>query len=163
MHLQHASSLWQGTVKEGSGTIFTESGGLNYIPYSYGSRFEDKVGTNPEELIAAAHAACFSMALAIEIEKAEFTPENLKTAATVTLEKQGENWEVTSSRLRVEARVPGMEQSKLDELAEVAKTNCPISRLLKTEISVETKLEDGFSENRTQSTDSSETSGTINL
>jgi osmotically inducible protein OsmC len=131
-----ASANWQGTGKEGKGTLTTETGILNHTPYSYSSRFETGTGTNPEELVAAAHAGCFTMKLSFLISGAGFTPDNIDTKATVTLE----NGAVTSSHLVVNATVPGLEKSKFDELVEDAKANCPISKLLNTNITLEGKV-----------------------
>src|ERR1044072_3544137 len=131
-----ASANWQGTGKEGKGTLTTETGVLNHTPYSYSSRFESGTGTNPEELVAAAHAGCFSMKLSFLISGAGFTPGNIDTKATVTLE----NGAVTSSHLVVNATVPGLEKGKFDELVEDAKANCPISKLMNTNITLEALL-----------------------
>jgi osmotically inducible protein OsmC len=133
---RNASANWQGTGKDGKGTVTTQSTVLNSTPYSYKSRFEDGNGTNPEELIAAAHAGCFTMKLSFLISGAGFTPENLDTKATVTLE----NGAVTGSHLELKATVPGLDAAKFAELAEEARTNCPISKLLNTEITLEASL-----------------------
>jgi osmotically inducible protein OsmC len=133
---RNASANWQGTGKDGKGTVTTQSTVLNSTPYSYKSRFEDGNGTNPEELIAAAHAGCFTMKLSFLISGAGFTPENLDTKATVTLE----NGAVTGSHLELKATVPGLDQAKFAELAEEARTNCPISKLLNTEITLDASL-----------------------
>lgn len=133
---RNASANWQGTGKDGKGTVTTQSTVLNSTPYSYKSRFEDGNGTNPEELIAAAHAGCFTMKLSFLISGAGFTPENLDTKATVTLE----NGAVTGSHLELRATVPGLDATKFAELAEEARTNCPISKLLNTEITLDASL-----------------------
>lgn len=133
---RNASANWQGTGKDGKGTVTTQSTVLNATPYSYKSRFEDGNGTNPEELIAAAHAGCFTMKLSFLISGAGFTPENLDTKATVTLD----NGAVTGSHLELKATVPGLDKAKFDELAEEARTNCPISKLLNTEITLDATL-----------------------
>lgn len=133
---RNASANWQGTGKDGKGTVTTQSTVLNSTPYSYKSRFEDGNGTNPEELIAAAHAGCFTMKLSFLISGAGFTPENLDTKATVTLE----NGAVTGSHLELKAKVPGLDAAKFAELAEEARTNCPISKLLNTEITLDASL-----------------------
>jgi len=133
---RNASANWQGTGKDGKGTVTTQSTVLNGTPYSYKSRFEDGNGTNPEELIAAAHAGCFTMKLSFLISGAGFTPENLDTKATVTLE----NGAVTGSHLELRATVPGLDAAKFAELAEEARTNCPISKLLNTEITLDASL-----------------------
>lgn len=131
-----ASANWQGTGKDGKGTVSTQSTVLNNTAYSYKSRFEDGTGTNPEELIAAAHAGCFTMKLSFLISGAGFTPENIDTKGTITLE----NGAITSSHLEVKATVPGLDAAKFKELADDAKANCPISKLLNTEISMEATL-----------------------
>lgn len=133
---RNASANWQGTGKDGKGTVTTQSAVLSSTPYSYKSRFEDGNGTNPEELIAAAHAGCFTMKLSFLISGAGFTPENLDTKATVTLE----NGAVTGSHLELKATVPGLDAEKFAELAEEARTNCPISKLLNTEITLDASL-----------------------
>ncbi|MBP1651896.1 MAG: OsmC family protein [Bacteroidetes bacterium] len=133
---RNASANWQGTGKDGKGTVTTQSAVLSSTPYSYKSRFEDGNGTNPEELIAAAHAGCFTMKLSFLISGAGFTPENLDTKATVTLE----NGAVTGSHLELKATVPGLDAAKFAELAEEARTNCPISKLLNTEITLDASL-----------------------
>ncbi|WP_343669173.1 OsmC family protein [Chitinophaga sp.] len=133
---RNASANWQGTGKDGKGTVTTQSAVLNGTPYSYKSRFEDGNGTNPEELIAAAHAGCFTMKLSFLISGAGFTPGNLDTKATVTLE----NGAVTGSHLELKATVPGLDAAKFAELAEEARTNCPISKLLNTEITLDASL-----------------------
>jgi lipoyl-dependent peroxiredoxin len=131
-----ASANWQGTGKDGKGAVTTQSSVLNNTPYSYKSRFEEGTGTNPEELIAAAHAGCFTMKLSFLISGAGFTPENIDTKGTITLE----NGAITSSHLEVKATVPGLDAAKFKELADDAKANCPISKLLNTEISMEATL-----------------------
>jgi osmotically inducible protein OsmC len=139
--IRKATALWQGNLKSGSGSISTESGVLKSVPYTFGMRFEDLNGTNPEELIAAAHAACFSMALSAEIEKCGTRPDMIDTEAVLTLDSPGGKWTITEILLKVKARVPGLEGSKFDSAVEIAKTNCPVSRLLKTKISVNAVLE----------------------
>jgi lipoyl-dependent peroxiredoxin len=131
-----ASANWQGTGKDGKGTVSTQSGVLSNTAYSYKSRFEEGTGTNPEELIAAAHAGCFTMKLSFLLSGAGFTPENIDTQAAITLE----NGAITSSHLVVKVKAPGLEQDKFKELADDAKANCPISKLLNTEISMEASL-----------------------
>ncbi len=136
-----ASAVWQGGLKDGKGTISTQSGTLKETQYSFGSRFETGVGTNPEELIAAAHAGCFTMALSAQLTDAGMVPENLETTAAVTLEKTDDGPTVTKIHLKTRAKVPGAEKEKFDELAKKAKEGCPISRLLKAaEISVDAQL-----------------------
>jgi lipoyl-dependent peroxiredoxin len=131
-----ASAVWNGTIMEGKGSISTQSTVLNNAQYSFKTRFADGVGTNPEELIAAAHAGCFTMQLSANIGEAGFTPESLETSCEVTFE----NGSVTKSHLTVHAKVEGLEQSKFAELVEHAEKNCPISKLLNTEISVDSSL-----------------------
>ena len=131
-----ASAVWNGTIMEGQGTMSTQSTVLNNAQYSFKTRFADGVGTNPEELIAAAHAGCFTMQLSANIGEAGFTPETLETACEVTFE----NGTVTKSHLTVHATVNGLEEDKFKELVEHAEKNCPISRLLKLEISVDASL-----------------------
>jgi len=136
-----ASAIWRGGLKDGKGAISTESGVLKETQYSFGTRFENGVGTNPEELIAAAHAGCFSMALSAELGKAGLTPESIHTTATVTLEKTDAGFTVTQSHLDVTARVPGADTAKVLEITNAAKAGCPISRLLKASITMNAELE----------------------
>jgi osmotically inducible protein OsmC len=136
-----ASAVWNGTLKEGKGTISTESGLLSEAQYSFSTRFEDGKGTNPEELIAAAHAGCFSMALSAQLTNAGTPPERVATSATVTLEKREPGFTVTNVHLDVTAKVPGATPESFDTAANAAKAGCPISRLLNTEITMSAKLE----------------------
>jgi lipoyl-dependent peroxiredoxin len=136
-----ASAVWRGGLKDGKGAISTESGVLKETQYSFGTRFENGVGTNPEELIAAAHAGCFSMALSAELGQAGITPESIHTTATITLEKTETGWSVTESHLDVTAKIPGVDQGKFTAAANAAKAGCPISRLLKANVSMDTGLE----------------------
>ena len=135
------SAVWQGDLKSGKGTVSTDSGVLTNQQYSFGTRFENGKGTNPEELIAAAHASCFTMALSAQLGNAGLTPESVRTTATVTLEKQEGGFAVTESHLDVVARVPGADQAKFDQAANNAKEGCPISKLLKAKITMDAKLE----------------------
>jgi len=136
-----ASAVWHGSLKEGKGTISTQSGVLKDTQYSFGSRFENGIGTNPEELIAAAHAGCFTMALTAQLTSADLTPETLETSAVVTLGKTDDGPTVTKIHLTTRAKVPGVEKEKFDELAKKAKEGCPISRLLKAaEITLDAQL-----------------------
>lgn len=135
-----AHAEWQGTGKEGKGTMSTQSGVLSATPYGFNTRFGDAKGTNPEELIAAAHAGCFSMALAFALTNAGFTPTKINTSAVVTLDQDNPGFKVTRSDLKLEASVPNITQDKFKELAEGAKAGCPISKLLKAEISLDWKL-----------------------
>jgi osmotically inducible protein OsmC len=133
---RHATAIWNGSIKDGNGTLSSQSGGLDNTPYSFNSRFEDGKGTNPEELIAAAHAGCFAMQLSAFLTEEEFEPESLQTKGEVTF-KDGN---ITNSHLTLEAKIDNIDQEKFDELVQKAKKNCPISKLLNTEISVEAKL-----------------------
>ncbi len=134
------SAAWQGGLKDGKGSISTQSGALNAHPYGFASRFEGVKGSNPEELIAAAHASCFTMALSLILGNAGFVAERLDTSAAVTIEQVGEGFEITSSRLTLRARIPGIEPAKFTELTGMAKVGCPVSKLLKTEITLEASL-----------------------
>src|SRR5207237_9684733 len=136
-----ASAVWRGGLKDGKGTISSESGALKETQYSFSTRFENGVGTNPEELIAAAHAGCFSMAFSAELGKAGITPESISTTATVTLEKTDAGFTVTDSQLDVTARIPGADKAKALEIANGAKAGCPISRLLKADITMDARIE----------------------
>lgn len=131
-----ATANWKGSGKEGKGTNTTQSGVLNNTQYSFNSRFADGIGTNPEELIAAAHAGCFTMKLSFVIGAAGFTPDNIDTKCTITLGDGA----ITSSHLEVTATVPGMDAEKFAAAAADAKANCPISKLLNTEITMDAKL-----------------------
>lgn len=137
-----ATAHWEGSLKEGKGTLSTESGALEYSPYGFNTRFEDGPGTNPEELIGAAHAGCFSMAFSMLLGEAGFTPEKIATNASVTLEKLESGYAITGIRLDLQARIPGIEQAQFDEIAEKAKVGCPVSKLLNTEITLEKTLDD---------------------
>ncbi len=136
-----ASAVWHGSLKEGKGTISTQSGTLHDAQYSFKTRFENGVGTNPEELIAAAHAGCFTMALSMQLTENNMVPDSLETSATVTMEMLAEGPTVTKIHLVTKAKVPGAEKAKFDELAKKAKEGCPISRLLKAaEITLDAQL-----------------------
>jgi osmotically inducible protein OsmC len=141
--IRKASAIWNGSLKEGKGTISTESGALSTARYSFSTRFESEHGTNPEELIAAAHAGCFTMALSAQLGNAGITPESLETTASVTLEKLEAGFTVTKVHLDVEARIPGADDSALQKAAKAAEVGCPISRLLKAEITMTAKLVSG--------------------
>lgn len=134
------SAVWQGGIKDGGGTISTETGVLKDAPYGFSSRFENGKGTNPEELIAAAHAACFSMALSLMLGEAGATPARLETHAAVTLEKKGDGFEITASHLDLIAKVPGIDDVKFQEIAGKAKDGCPVSKLLNAKITLNAKL-----------------------
>ena len=135
------SAIWNGDLKGGKGTFSTESGALKDVQYSFSTRFENGVGSNPEELIAAAHAGCFSMALSGQLGAAKLTPKSVRTTATVTLEKTDAGFTVTRVHLDVVANVPGATQEAFDQAAANTKTGCPISRLLNTEITMTARLE----------------------
>ena len=135
------TAVWHGSLKEGNGTISTQSGTLKETQYSFKARFADGVGTNPEELIAAAHAGCFTMALSAEITKAGLTPDSIETAAVLTLDVSGEKPTITKIHLTTKAKIPGIEKAKFDELAHNAEVGCPVSRLLKAaEITLDATL-----------------------
>jgi osmotically inducible protein OsmC len=136
-----ASAAWHGDLKTGKGTISTQSGVLADTQYSFSTRFENGIGTNPEELIAAAHAGCFSMALSAQLGNANLVAESIRTTATVTLEKTDAGFTVTASHLEVRAKVPGADPAAFNTAAGNAKSGCPISRLLNTAISMDAKLE----------------------
>jgi osmotically inducible protein OsmC len=136
-----ASAEWQKGLKDGKGTISTESGVLQNTQYSFSTRFEEGKGTNPEELIAAAHAGCFSMALSAQLGELGLTPDSVKTTATVKLEKLDSGFTVTEVHLEVAARIPGATQEQFDKAANNAKTGCPISKLFNAKITMDAKLE----------------------
>ncbi len=136
-----ASAAWSGDLKQGKGTLTTQSGALKDTAYSFSTRFENGIGTNPEELIAAAHAGCFTMALSAALGRAGFTPGSLATNATLTLEQVSGNWTITTVDLALTARVPGIDAKKFAEVAADAKANCPVSRVLNAKISLDAKLE----------------------
>jgi lipoyl-dependent peroxiredoxin len=135
------SAVWHGGLKEGKGTITTETGTLKETPYSFGARFENGKGTNPEELLAAAHAGCFTMAVSAELGKAGMIPETLQTTATITLEKVPEGFAITKSHLDLIANIPGADKAKFDAAVKAAEVGCPVSKLFKAEITVSSKLE----------------------
>jgi osmotically inducible protein OsmC len=139
--IKKAWAIWKGGIKDGGGTISTETGVLKEAPYGFKSRFENGKGTNPEELIGAAHAGCFSMALSKMLGDAGLTPDKIETHATVALEKVGEGFEITSSHLDVTAKIPGANQAKFEEIANKAKAGCPVSKLLRAAITMNAKLE----------------------
>jgi len=138
---RYASAVWHGTLKEGKGTISTQSTTLKDTQYSFAARFADGVGTNPEELIAAAHAGCYTMALSAQLTEAGFTPETLETKATVTLDLHGEGPTITKIHLVNTSKIPGIDRAKFDELAGKAKVGCPVSKVLKAaEITLDATL-----------------------
>jgi lipoyl-dependent peroxiredoxin len=136
-----ASAEWHGGLKDGKGTITTDSGVLQAAQYSFSTRFEEGKGTNPEELVAAAHAGCFAMALSMILGQAGMTADTIRAEAAVTLEKVGEGFEVTSSHLTVRAKVPGADPAAFEKAAQAAKSGCPISKLLRAEVTMEAVLE----------------------
>jgi len=135
-----ASAVWRGGLKDGKGAITTDSGTLKDTQYSFSTRFESGVGTNPEELIGAAHAGCFTMALSLILGDAGFTADEMNTQADVTLEKQGDGFAITKVHLTLKAKIPGCDQTKFAELAAKAKAGCPVSKLLKAEITLDASL-----------------------
>lgn len=137
-----ASAVWQGGLKDGKGTLTTESKVLSNTPYSYSTRFEGSPGTNPEELLGAAHAGCFTMALSAQLAEAGIKSERIETKATITFEKLDTGFTITRSHLDVSVRAPGAERTRFDQAAEKAKTGCPMSKVLKAEISMEARLVD---------------------
>jgi len=139
--IRKASAEWRGSLKEGKGTISSESGAITNLPYSFKTRFESEKGTNPEELIGAAHAGCFSMALSAQLGGAGITPESIRTTAAVTLEKVGEGFSVTAVHLNVVAKIPGADRGAFEKAANEAKSGCPISKLLNAKITMEARLE----------------------
>ena len=138
---KRASAHWQGGIKDGKGRISTQSGALKDQPYGFNTRFEDQPGTNPEELIGAAHAGCFSMALSKELEERGMLAESIDTQAEVWLEKEGGGFRISAVHLSLRARIPGADRNKFEEAVETAKTGCPVSNLLNAEISLQVTLD----------------------
>jgi len=136
-----AQAIWRGGLKDGKGTISTESGVLKDTQYSFSTRFENGIGTNPEELIGAAHEGCFSMAFAAELGKAGITPEFIQTIATVTLDKTDAGFTVTESHLEMIAKIPGADREAVVGIANAAKAGCPISRVLNAKVTLDAKIE----------------------
>lgn len=134
------SAVWQGGLKDGKGSVSTQSGALNAYPYGFGSRFEGVKGSNPEELIAAAHASCFAMALSLILGNAGFVAEQLDAKAAVTIAQVGDGFEITHSQLTLRARIPGIDKAKFAELTALAKAGCPVSKVLKAAISLDATL-----------------------
>jgi lipoyl-dependent peroxiredoxin len=132
--IRKASAVWNGTGRDGSGHLSTESGVLAETPYSFKTRFENGNGTNPEELIAAAHAACFTMALALQLQAAGYVPAELKTEVEALLEPEGQGFRISRSDLTVHAHVPNLDQASFDRIARAAEKNCPVSKVLDAEI-----------------------------
>ena len=138
--IRKAQAVWRGTGREGDGDLTTDSGVLSKTPYSFKTRFENQQGTNPEELLAAAHAGCFTMALAFQLQAAGYTPTELSTSAAISLEPDGQGFRVTRSALTLQADVPGLDRATLDQLAGVAEKTCPVSRLFNAEITLDAAL-----------------------
>jgi len=138
--IRKAKAVWRGTGRDGNGDLSTDSGVLAKTPYSFRTRFENEKGTNPEELLAAAHAGCFTMALAFQLQSAGFTPTELSTEAAVSLDPDGKGFRISRSALTLRASVPNLDQATFDRLAKDAEQNCPISKVLKAEISLDAKL-----------------------
>jgi osmotically inducible protein OsmC len=136
-----ASAVWTGGLKDGKGTLSTDSGTLKQAQYSFSTRFENGIGTNPEELLAAAHAGCFTMALSGQLGKAGMTAQKLETTATVTLAKDGEGFSISKSHLDLVATIPGADKAKFDAAVKAAETGCPVSKLFKAEITVNARLQ----------------------
>ena len=136
----YGSAVWSGGIKDGKGAISTKSGALKNYPYGFASRFEGKPGTNPEELIGAAHAGCFTMALSLILGEAKLTAEHMETKADVTLEKQSDGFAITAVHLILKAKVPGADDAKFQELANKAKAGCPVSKLLNAKITLDAAL-----------------------
>ena len=136
-----ASAVWKGGLKDGKGSISAPGGVLANTPYSFTTRFENTPGTNPEELIAAAHAACFSMALSVQLGEAKLTPESISTNVTLSLDKLDTGWTITTSHLDVVARVPGADSATFQKCAENAEKGCPVSKVLNAKITMTAKLE----------------------
>ncbi len=137
---RRGSAAWSGGLKDGRGAISTESGALKEYPYGFASRFEGQKGTNPEELLGAAHAGCFTMALSLILGEAGLTAERMDTSATVTLEQADGKFTITAVALKLDAKIPGTDQAKFQQLAESAKANCPVSKLFNADITLEATL-----------------------
>ena len=137
---RHGSAQWQGGIKDGKGTISTESGALKDYPYGFASRFEGLPGTNPEELLGAAHAGCFTMAFSLILGEAKLTAERMETSAKVTLEQVEGGYAITAVHLKLEAKIPGADQETFEKLAGMAKTGCPVSKLFKADIMLDATL-----------------------
>ncbi len=138
--IRKAKAVWRGTGRAGNGNLTTDSGVLAETPYSFKTRFENEKGTNPEELIAAAHAGCFTMALAFALQGAGFTPEELNTEAAITLEQEGQGFRISRSALTLRANVPNLDDATFARLAGEAEKNCPVSKVLNAEITLDAKL-----------------------
>jgi osmotically inducible protein OsmC len=138
--IRKARAVWRGTGRDGAGELTTDSGVLKDSPYSFRTRFQDQPGTNPEELIAAAHAGCFTMALAFQLQTAGYEPTELSTEAAVSLDQDGDGFKITKSALTLRAEVPGLDQATFDNLSRQAEKTCPVSRLMNAEISLTATL-----------------------
>ncbi|HEY1559898.1 MAG TPA: OsmC family protein [Caulobacteraceae bacterium] len=138
--IRKAKAHWRGTGRDGEGNLSTDSGILSATPYSYRTRFESEPGTNPEELVAAAHAGCFTMALAFQLQAAGFTPDALETEAAVSLDQEGQGFKISRSALTLKATIPGISEDKFLELAHGAEKNCPVSKVLNAEITLDATL-----------------------
>jgi lipoyl-dependent peroxiredoxin len=138
--IRKARAVWRGSGRDGSGDLSTDSGVLESTPYSFRTRFESEKGTNPEELLAAAHAGCFTMALAFRLQRAGYTPTELNTEAVVTLEQDKESFRISRSALTLRASVPNLDPDMFSRLAQDAEQNCPVSRVLRAEITLDAKL-----------------------
>jgi osmotically inducible protein OsmC len=138
--IRKAKAVWRGTGRDGTGNLSTDSGVLAQTPYSYKTRFENEKGTNPEELIAAAHAGCFTMALAFQLQGAGFTPTELSTEAAVSLDPEGQGFRITRSALTLRASVPNLDEATFMKLAGDAEKNCPVSKVLNAQITLDAKL-----------------------
>ena len=139
--IRKATAVWTGSGRDGAGRLTAPSGVLSNTAYSYKTRFENEVGTNPEELIAAAHAGCFSMALAFGLQAAGFTPQELRAEAAVSLEPEGQGFRIARSALTLRARIPGIDEARFRQLAQEAEKNCPVSKALNAEITLDAALE----------------------
>lgn len=137
----YGTAVWSGGLKDGKGAISTKSGALKDYPYGFASRFEGKPGTNPEELIGAAHAGCFTMALSLILSEAKLTAEKMETQADVTLAKQDDGFAITAVHLTLKAKIPGADDKTFQDLAAKAKAGCPVSKVLNTKITLDAKLE----------------------
>ena len=141
MTTRKANAVWNGSGREGTGKISTQSGVLSDSPYGFKTRFEDAPGTNPEELLAAAHAGCFTMAVAFGLQRAGFTADELSTEAAVSLDPDGQGFKISKSALTLRAKIPGIDQAKFDEITKDAEKNCPLSKVINAEITLDAKLE----------------------
>jgi osmotically inducible protein OsmC len=138
--IRKAKAVWRGTGRAGSGTLSTDSGVLSDTPYSFKTRFENEKGTNPEELIAAAHAGCFTMALAFQLQSAGYRPTEINTEAAVTLEAEGQGFRISKSALSLRAQIPSVDEAAFARMASDAEKNCPVSKLLNAAITLDAKL-----------------------